>query len=388
VREVDQGPACRGPDQNAPEQDAAVARYTVVDLFAGCGGLSAGFRAEGFEPVLAVESDRYAASTYAVNFPSARVIQRDIESVTDDELPQADVAVGGPPCQGFSGLGKRDPGDSRNVLWKEYLRVVRVVWPKVFVIENVDRFAKSAAFTEMIELLSGELPEYEFVAGILDAADYGVPQRRRRTFVIASRIGVPVLPEPTHARVAGPGRKRWRTVRYALRGLSLDPYHDQLPVGLNEALPGVAVPGPFTEAQIHLSRSYGELMLRRFDHVAPGQGRLDLPEDLMCPCWRNKPAGTTDVMGRLRWDQPSVTIRTEFHKPEKGRYLHPQFDDVARVNRTISHAEAARLQTFPRGFRWCGPRLEIARQIGNAVPPRLAAAIAHTVSSILDAEVR
>ncbi len=92
-------------------------------------------------------------------------------------------------------------------------------------------------------------------------------------------------------------------------------------------------------------------------------------------------------MGRLEWDAPALTIRTEFHKPEKGRYLHPQWDAPIRVNRTISHAEAARLQTFPSSYRWCGPRVQIARQIGNVVPPRLGAAV-RAVRSVLDAAVR
>ena len=358
--------------------------HSVIDLFAGCGGLTAGFREEGFCPVLAVESDPVAASTYAANFGVAHVRNQRIETVPNEELPQADVAVGGPPCQGFSGLGRRDPDDERNLLWREYLRVVRVIRPKVFVIENVDRFSRSVAFDGMLGLLDAELPEYCVAWQVLNAADYGVPQRRRRTVMIASRIGEPLLPLPTHARVPEGGLQRWRTVRDALRGLPLGPYYDRLPEGRSELLPGVKQPGPFDERQIHVGRRYGELMLRRFDHIPPGGGRFELPEQLMPPCWRRKKSGTTDVMGRLMWDEPAVTIRTEFHKPEKGRYLHPQFNDGLRVNRTITHAEAARLQTFPPGFRWCGSRLQIARQIGNAVPPMLAAAVARTVRALLD----
>jgi DNA (cytosine-5)-methyltransferase 1 len=116
--------------------------------------------------------------------------------------------------------------------------------------------------------------------------------------------------------------------------------------------------------------------------VPPGGNRFDLPEKLLPDCWRNKPTGTTDVMGRLEWDRPSLTIRTEFFKPEKGRYLHPQWDaddPSRRVNRPITHWEAARIQGFPDDFVWCGSKIEIARQIGNAVPVGLAAALAKHV---------
>jgi DNA (cytosine-5)-methyltransferase 1 len=120
--------------------------------------------------------------------------------------------------------------------------------------------------------------------------------------------------------------------------------------------------------------------------VPPGGGRFDVPTELLPRCWREKPTGTTDVMGRMRWDAPSLTIRTEFFKPEKGQYLHPQWErsePERRVNRVITHLEAALLQDFPEDFLWCGTKIEIARQIGNAVPVGLAAAIAREVASLL-----
>ena len=118
----------------------------------------------------------------------------------------------------------------------------------------------------------------------------------------------------------------------------------------------------------------------------PGAGRFDVPSYLLPRCWREKSSGTTDVMGRMLWDAPSLTIRTEFFKPEKGRYLHPQWDqrDAAlRVNRVITHLEAALLQDFPDDFLWCGSKIGIARQIGNAVPVGLAAALARRVREAL-----
>ncbi len=127
--------------------------------------------------------------------------------------------------------------------------------------------------------------------------------------------------------------------------------------------------------------------LLRYDAIPPGGGRFDLPDELLPPCWANKPTGTTDVMGRMRWDRPSLTVRTEFFKPEKGQYLHPQWDPDDpddRVNRPITHREAARLQTFPEDFVWCGSKIGIAKQIGNAVPCLLAERIALSLRDQFD----
>ena len=147
------------------------------------------------------------------------------------------------------------------------------------------------------------------------------------------------------------------------------------------------IAGPFKVPELHLSRKPRELSLRRYECIPPGGGRFDLPDHLLPDCWRNKPTGTVDVMGRMEWDKPSLTIRTEFFKPEKGRYLHPQWDthDPDKcVNRSMSHWEAARLQSFPDDFVWCGSKIEIAKQIGNAVPPLLAEAVArHLTATVL-----
>jgi DNA (cytosine-5)-methyltransferase 1 len=149
---------------------------------------------------------------------------------------------------------------------------------------------------------------------------------------------------------------------------------------------GYIVPGIFKSSDLHLGRRPNETSRMRYDCIPPGGGRFDLPDELLPNCWRNKATGTTDVMGRMEWDQPSLTIRTEFFKPEKGQYLHPQWvhdDATNRVNRPITHQEAARLQTFPHDYLWCGSKIEIAKQIGNAVPPLLAQAVAGQVRSLL-----
>lgn len=353
----------------------------LVDLFAGCGGITEGFCRAGFTPVSAVEWEPSAAATYEVNFGS-HVHCVDIAQLTDEDFPPADVVVGGPPCQGFSSLGTRDPHDSRNFLWREYARIVRAVRPTAFVLENVPQFLKS----EQYQLLrgwseQGPLQDYRLVADILNAADYGVPQRRRRAIVIGSKVGQPSLPPTTHSR--DDPTAPWATVEDALAGIPFETGPTVLPDRRMDS----GVPGPFKAPELHLSRCHTHLSLRRYDFIPPGGGRFDLPYELRPDCWKNKPTGTADVMGRMEWSKPSVTIRTEFFKPEKGRYLHPEWDPddpARRVNRSISHWEAARLQSFPDDFAWCGSKIEIARQIGNAVPPRLAEAIAlHLRATIL-----
>ena len=352
----------------------------MIDLFAGCGGMTSGFAAAGgYRPVMAVEWDLHAAATYAANFGEDHIRWSDIAAVPDSAIPEVDVIVGGPPCQGFSNLGSKDVDDPRNSLWREYLRFVRKARPSVFVIENVDRFLKSTEFA----LLQAETEGYELSYGILLAADFGVPQRRRRTIVIGSRIGRVPLPVATHPR------GRWHTVGDVLRGLPERPVTTALPDSVVEFF-GRELPGPFKSPDLHIGRNPTPLSLERYRHIPPGGGRFDLPDDLLPRCWREKKTGTTDVMGRMRWDEPSLTIRTEFYKPEKGRYLHPQWEpgeDGHRVDRPITHLEAARLQSFPDSFEWCGSKIEVARQIGNAVPPSLARAIAaHLKPYLTDAE--
>lgn len=364
-----------------------MATPTLIDLFAGCGGMTQGFVQEGFAPVLAVEFDRAAASTYAMNFGENHTFFGDIGVLPDSEIPPADLVIGGPPCQGFSNLGSKDVNDPRNKLWKEYLRVVTAAKPSVFVLENVERFSKSTEFQMLLaEADHGLLHEYELSWKVLLAADYGVPQRRPRTILIGSRIGRIDPPAPTHSRIPAAGQEPWSTVRERIAGLPKAPATTELP-GRQTELFGQLISGPFSGQELHFGRNPRPVSLARYDSVPPGGGRFDVPEHLLPRCWREKPTGTTDVMGRMKWDAPSLTIRTEFFKPEKGQYLHPQWDPddpSDRVNRVITHLEAARLQDFPDTFKWCGTKVQIAKQIGNAVPVGLAAAVAREIRDALE----
>ena len=342
---------------------------TTVDLFAGAGGLSLGFHLadRGFTPVFAVEHDHAAASTFGRNF-GCDVFDGDIEY--GPSYPEADVIIGGPPCQGFSPLGRDRDDESRaqmNALWKHYLDAVRTIRPKAFVIENVPEFQRSAQFEELLELLGAdtELNAYSVAYGVLNAADYGVPQNRRRGILVAIRdceSALPWPPPPTHGLGSESGRTHV-TVRQAI---------SDLPARTKGTDPTIDDQGQ----HLHFGRRPLPISMERYRAIPPGGNRFDLMRnrpDITPACWLNKPTGTTDVMGRLWWDRPSATIRTEFFKPEKGRYLHPT------AHRVISHREAARLQSFPDWYVFEGTKIQIARQIGNAVPPLLGKAIADFV---------
>lgn len=353
--------------------------FQVVDLFAGCGGLTSGFHRTGrYRTVGAVEVDLAAATTYAENF-GRDVIHHG--SISDWEVDQsaaaAQVVVGGPPCQGFSNLGAKRLDDPRNQLWSEYVRVLTKIQPVAFMIENVDRFLRSTEFEALRNELKpgGRLENYVLRYDIVNAADYGAAQVRRRTIVIGTHRDF----KPIEIPRGHVSRDQWRTVRQSLKNLStFVPEENQLLPPTTVSPHGPRVPGAFNGLTLHLTRDYREISRERFKWIPEGGNRFDLPDNLKSECWLKHTTGSGDVMGRLRWDRPSVTIRTEFFKPEKGRYLHPSED------RAITHLEAARIQGFADDFKWCGSKVQIARQIGNAVPVELAEAMGMHIAKSLD----
>jgi DNA (cytosine-5)-methyltransferase 1 len=337
-------------------------------------------------------------------------------------------------------LNRVKKGTERNRLWEEYVRIVARIRPKVFVIENVDRFLKSAEFRNLLNEVKqgGKLAEYRLVDPpgheptdsedeknrryLLNSADYGAAQARRRAIVIGVRRDIAngrkmTYPIKSHFR---PSKKSgaatrpidgidaaisyWETVDDIFRESSKRDLEDlpdiaDLVPELNKKLPGI-----FSTEDLHFGRNPETLSLARYQAIPEGGNRKDLSgkwytldefgkfqyfttstppgvrtavEYLSTTSWDNHNSGTGDVMGRLRLGEPSVTIRTEFFKPEKGRYLHPW------ENRPITHFEAARIQGFPMEFQWCGTKTEIATQIGNAVPIPLGRAIAGAIYSYL-----
>jgi DNA (cytosine-5)-methyltransferase 1 len=340
--------------------------YTFIDLFAGCGGMTRGFVDTGrFAPVFAVEADPDAAATYAANFGKEHICVSRIEDVT--AFPEADLVIGGPPCQGFSPLNRDGVGLERRALWREYLAALDQAKPQAFVMENVPELLIAPEYRQFRR--AAERRGYRVEGEVLNAADYGVAQRRRRAIVIGVRGESPIRPNATHSSPDSPvdGTEPWRTFRDAVDGLPLKPNgrnrHDARSPRAESVRRYKAVPrdgGDRFQMQRNLDRA-------GLGHLVPN-------------CWRNKPTGTTDVFGRLWWGRPALTIRTEFFKPEKGRYLHPS------AHRPITLREAARCMSFKDDFRFPDEQsmTSVAKQIGNAVPPALARGIAEQLVRQLD----
>ena len=338
-----------------------------------------------FVPVWANDSDRSAADTYNANF-GPHCVHGDILDVLkhrSDDIPRADIVIGGPPCQGFSLLNKQRDGDHRKHLWMPFLDVVARSEASMFLMENVPQLLGSREHKLITE--SAESLGFVVTAGKLCAADYGVPQARWRAFILGCRFTDPSILFPPKRTHFDPGRggsptprdgpdsysddpTPWRTVRHAISDLP-----DPVGTKIRDEEP------PF---DLHFGRSPTEKSIERYKAIPDeGMNRFDLQRralELTPDCWIRKNSGGTDLFGRLWWDRPAFTIRTEFFKPEKGRYLHP-FE-----NRPITHREAARFQAFPDDFRFCGTKIEIAKQIANAVPPLLAAHLAKCAVSMLD----
>ncbi len=363
-------------------------RYRLIDLFCGAGGMSLGFSeklGQPFQPVWANDFNKYCVDSYNDNFGS-HCIHGDIVEILhrkDMEIPQADVVIGGPPCQGFSLLNKNRDNDPRKKLWKPYLDVVNASGATVFVMENVPQLLGTFEFDEIVG--AAESLGFKIRQAKLLAADYGVPQTRTRAFIIGCKTADPSPLFPSRKTHFSPGKnqnlripiheiaeylpnpKKWKTVRDAIHNL---------PAPVGTQVRDISPP-----LDLHFGRNPTELSMKRYRAIPEeGMNRFDLQKvapELTPKCWIKKESGGTDLFGRLWWDRPAVTMRTEFFKPEKGRYLHPV------QHRPITHREAARFQSFPDDFRFSGTKIEIARQIGNAVPPLLAARVADVVRLLL-----
>lgn len=332
-----------------------------IDLFSGGGGLSEGMRQAGFRILAAVEIDPLAADTFKANHEGAAVIQRDIRNVSGSELlkqsgiefGELDLLAGCPPCQGFSTLTRKyKREDKRNELIKEVSRLVRETKPRAIMIENVPGLAQKGAqfLREFISDLNDQ--GYFVTHDVLQVADYGVPQDRKR-FVLFAGLGFKIcIPKPTHSRCGYNGQPKWRTVREALQGLG----H---PISLKES---ESFGGP-RRLNWHVTRNLSDINIQRLKHLKPGGSRFDIPDELRPKCHRGKNQGFSNVYGRMAWDAVSPTITGGCTVLSKGRFGHPS------ESRTISVREAARLQTFPDTFEFATNYIEYACQIiGNALP--------------------
>jgi DNA (cytosine-5)-methyltransferase 1 len=339
----------------------------VVDLFAGCGGGSRGFVDAGFRVVGAVEIDADAADAYKANV-GAQPLVCDIRAVDGMKLlepaglrpGELTLLFGCPPCQSFTilrrGAEVHEKDRRRNELPAQYLRLVGEVLPRHLAFENVPGMVEGRWRPHFDELLTGlKALGYRWESGIVDAADYGVPQRRRRLLAVASRVAAPGLPPATHTADGSDEFVRYRTVRDVIGGLP--------PLKSGEADPV----DPF-----HRARRHSQLALDRLRVVPEGGGRKDLPEELQLECHKEHD-GHYDIYGRMWWDRPAPTLTSGCTNVTRGKFGHPEQD------RAITLREAMLLQGFPRDAVLRGGVEAMALQVGNAVPPPLAKQIGRQV---------
>lgn len=364
-------------------------RYRLIDLFSGAGGLSLGFSesfGQPFQSVWANDCNQFCVDTYNENF-GPHCIGGDLAEILNDDqirIPQADIVIGGPPCQGFSLLNKKRASDSRKALWQPFMEVVRLSGASVFVMENVPQLLGTEEHRAIIK--KAESFGFKVYQKKLTATDYGVPQNRTRAFIIGCNFVDPSLLFPPRKTHCNPAKKSNQLVLpfEQQEFLSTPHYWKTVRDAIGELPPpeGTEIRATVPPLDLHFGRNPTEISRKRYRAIPEqGMNRFDLQRvapELTPKCWIKKKSGGTDLFGRLWWDRPSVTIRTEFFKPEKGRYLHPE------QHRPITHREAARFQSFPDSFRFIGSKIEIAKQIGNAVPPLLAARVADIVRLLLD----
>lgn len=401
-------------------------KFKVIDLFAGAGGFGLGFKMAGFDVVCSLEIDQWASDTLRVNHPKMLVIQDDIrnyQSANDIQqicsyLP--DILIGGPPCQGFSvaGPAKKDPKDPRNSLFVDFARWVQYLHPQIFIMENVKgllsrRNANSQPVIQIIKKTFEEL-DYNVEIWLLNAAEYGVPQTRERIFIVGNRLGIPEITAPTPTHTLSMPEQNSQQLQLFERGSTLtqantlwDAISDlpDLEAGQGEEEQSYTKP-PLTKYQAwvrggqevlfnHAAMNHSKRLVERFKHVNWGESSADVPTEHM-PRTRNG----NGKLSKTAYDQnnrrlypykPSHTIAASFY----ANFIHPF------QHRNITAREGARIQSFPDSYRFMGKKTVVSHklleregrvkekflcqynQIGNAVPPLLARAIAQHLKKAL-----
>lgn len=321
-------------------------KLTAIDLFSGCGGLSRGLKDAGFIVKAAVEIDDKAQATYRLNHRDVRLYAEDIRKLSPTQVlididlkkGELDLLAGCPPCQGFSRLRTRNQRtyvhDERNDLVEDFLQFVKAMNPKTVMLENVPALGKDGRFTKMRDELHSL--GYSTVVQVLDAADYKVPQRRKRLIMLASQVHKAEFAAASQVRVS-----------------------------VRQALKGVGAPST-SKDKLHALPENRSQAVRDLIALIPKNGgsRSDLGAEHQLECHK-RTNGFYDVYGRMAWDDVSPTITSGCHNPSKGRFLHPTY------NRTITLREAALLQGFPMDYKFdvSHGKESIALMIGNALPP-------------------
>lgn len=334
---------------------------TAVDIFAGGGGLTVGLKRAGFSVVGAVEFEPHAYATLKANHPEITAYKQDVRTISGEDLRSLspngsiDLVAGCPPCQGFSSLTSKYKGrDGRNALVREMARLVEEVNPHAVMMENVPGLFVKAKGKRYLNELLRRLDDlgYCVTYDVLQVADYGVPQSRRRLVLLAG-LGFSIdIPVPTHSRTGDNGLRTWRVVSEAIGSMPA-------PVSLKEA----QVSGGPGGHNWHVVRTLDEQNRQRLKHAKPGASWTRIPKNLRPACHQNRNAGFSNVYGRMRWDEVSPSITGGCTTLSKGRFGHPS------ELRTISVREAALLQTFPPDYIFDTPYMEYACAIvGNALP--------------------
>lgn len=327
-------------------------KYNIVDLFSGAGGFSLGFKKSGyFNILLSIDNNKNLSETYEKNFKNVTHLTRDILSFDKKEIKEllagknVDVIIGGPPCQGFSlagNIGRLEKNDDRNKLFLGYLNFVEIIQPKIFIMENVAKLVthNKGQTLKTIKILFEEIG-YNIEYKILNSKDYGIPQERRRVFIIGKR---------NNKSFEFPKKeKEMKTVKETIKDLP------KLESGENSNIPN------------HNAMKHSKQMLEKMKYIKDGGNREDIPENL-----RPK-SGDIRKYIRYKSDAPSVCVTGDMRKI----FHYGQ-------NRALTPRELARLQTFPDDFIFYGTSINIQQQIGNAVPPLLAEKISLKVKEYLD----
>lgn len=351
-------------------------KYTVLDLFCGCGGISLGFQLAGFDIIGGVDNNEYATKTFAQNFRKATVLCTDITSITNEQIidkyRNVDIIVGGPPCQGFSSANRwqKESDDPRNKLFFEYLRFVKVLNPKVVMIENVrgllsrdNGYAKERIITLLSEM------GYSVNVSILDAAEYGVPQNRKRAIFVAIRKDF----KDEIFNFENLKKQPKVTVSDAISELyDFEQQKGEIatPKATNKYLQYIH--GKSKIVSNHEIKYPAEIVQKRISYVPQGGNWQDVPIEL----WPNSRENRhSSAYKRLDPKAQSCTIDTG---NAHSNYFHPIFNRIPTVR------ESARLQSFNDDFIFVGPRGSQYRQVGNAVPPLLAKAVAAEIKFLLE----
>ena len=349
----------------------------AIDLFCGAGGLSSGLKRVGFNIALAVDNSPAAEATFVRNFPEARFMLADINQLgyrdiresaklEDDERPT--LISGGPPCQGFSSAGRRKTGDPRNTLVSAFAHLVAELKPRFFLFENVEGFLTAGRGAAVFDLLDPTLEAgYHVHLRKVNAANYGVPQLRKRVIAIGALGILPTFPAPTHTAFGAPG------AHLAGRHLPLTPTFQEIAGDLEM---------PQSHYANHVREPLNGIDLQRCMALLPGQTMKDLPVNLQHKSYAKRAnrrvrdgipterrGGAPAGLRKLQPDEPSKAITGA----AINEFLHPSLD------RFLTIRECARLQTFPDEFNFLGTRTAQALLIGNAVPPRLAETFGRTI---------